>query len=209
MANINIIPSVHVYQQPTDQDKEHLQHHSDESISSHGHTRSPSLISTVSENSDDHTGLLNSHTHSRNFSTSSQDHRESLLSSDHLSQPQPQPSNETETEKPTPIQPPQPIPTGLPVPATHPRRQSTRYYSENWGAQVGYQWEIQGGHKRGHNTGLKIWNSWRNAKTEWRVGNRARVLKYYVGGPALIVFVLLIVVVIVGLIVYFAKWKGA
>jgi hypothetical protein len=83
------------------------------------------------------------------------------------------------------------------------------YNFGGWGPHVGYEWDIQGGDKRGQNTGLKIWKSWSNAKTEWRIGNRARVLKYYVGGPLLGVFALLILVIIIGLIVYFAKWRGS
>lgn len=205
----NTTPSVHLYQPPSDQ--EYLQHHNSDSISISSHSRSQSLVSAISADSDDngHAGLLNDHRHTHNFSTSSREAQyqdRSLLSDDHLSQTHP-----NENEKRTPIQPPQPTLSGLPTPATHPtpkpRRESTRYYSgAGWDTQVGYEWEIQGEHKPGHNTGLKIWNSWSNAKTEWRVGNRARVLKYYIGGPLLVLFVLAIVLVIVGLIVYFAKW---
>lgn len=205
----NTIPSVHLYRPPSDQ--EHSQHHNSDSISISSHSRSQSLISPISADSDDngHAGLLNEHGHIRNFSNRSQEEQyqdRSLLSNDHLSQ-----THLNENEKRTPVPHPQPTLSGLPTPATHPtpkpRRESTRYYSgAGWGAQVGYEWEIQGEHKRGHNTGLKIWNSWSNAKTEWRVGNRTRVLKYYVGGPLLVLFVLAIVVVVVGLIVYFAKW---
>lgn len=72
------------------------------------------------------------------------------------------------------------------------------YSYGGWGPHVGYEWDIQGGDNRGHNTGLKIWKSWSNAKTEWRIGNRARVLKYYVGGPLLGVFALLIFVIVIG-----------
>ena len=223
MVNMNLIPSVHMYQPPIDE-AYHLQHHQNESISTQGHARSPSLISAVSAESDDCSGLLNEHAlHTRltqYHPESSQEEDQvqyrnqarSLLFTDHSG---------NENEKATPqvsSEPliPQPIllsevPTSATALASkRSRREPTRYYSHvGWGPHVGYEWEIQGGHKRGHNTGLKIWNSWSNAKIEWRVGNRARVLKYYVGGPLFCVFALLIVIVIVGLIVYFTKWRGA
>ncbi|KAJ5218354.1 uncharacterized protein N7498_000453 [Penicillium cinerascens] len=205
----NTIPSVHLYQPPSDQGN--FQHYNNDSISIISHSRCQSLVSAISAEGDDngHIGLLNDHRHTRNFSKSSREEQyqdRSHLSNNHHSQAHP-----SENQKRTPIQPPQPILPGLPTPATHPtpkpRRESTRYYSgAGWDTQIGYEWEIQGEYNPGHSTGLKIWNSWSNAKTEWRVGSRERVLKYYVGGPLLVLFVLAIVLVIVWLIVYFAKW---
>ncbi|OQD70120.1 hypothetical protein PENDEC_c026G00067 [Penicillium decumbens] len=143
----NIIPSVHRYQPPSEQDH---QRRSSEKISIY--SRSTSLISSSEgdEHEHDHTGLLaHNAQHTRNFSNcfqEDQDQNQFLLSDDYT---QTQDENEKSTSIIT-----QPIPpSNLPAPA--PRQKPTRYYSgAKWGAQTAYQWEMQG-HKQGHNTGAR------------------------------------------------------
>lgn len=211
------IPSVQVYQPPSTEDHHH--HHHNESIS---YSSTPSIHSTSDPNNDDHTKLLDKTqheaTHTRNFSTDSAiasqdtDQNRSLLEHDQLTmETETQVEKEKSRPRPAHVAQPNPNPTpamtGAGLPAHS--RQNPRYYSYSRGStdcgngtpENEDEYDVEGGHRRGFNTGLPLWKSWTNARTEWRVGSRARVLKYYVGLPALGLLIVAVVVIIVILVV--------
>lgn len=220
MDNLKFIPSVHFYQPRIDEEY-HLQHHRTESISSQSRTRSPSLISAVSAETDDGAGLLNEHarhtrlTHYDPESSQEEDQVQnrnqalSLQSNDHSH------NNEINATSQTPSEPliPQPVLLPeLPAPAAalasnRSRREPIRYFSHvGWSPHVGHEQEIQGGHKLGHKMGLKMRNLWSNAK-KWRICNWLRVLRYR-GGLSLFTIAVLPLVTFIASVIYCSVKKS-